>query len=56
MDPFILISFQKDESAEPTGTDMVGMVVYEYQDQDLLGKLPLDGQPPVSTAPLRPKD
>lgn len=50
IDPFILISFQKDESSEPTGSGMVGLIVYEFQDKDLLGKLPLEGQPPVSIA------
>lgn len=36
--PFILITFLKDESEEPSGNDMVGFIVYEWRDQHLLGK------------------
>lgn len=45
IDPFILVRFE-NETTEGEGSNLVGLIIYEYQDQHLIGKYP-PGEDPL---------
>lgn len=46
VDPFILVNFIEPDS-EPTGDPTVGLIIYEWQDEYLIGKPASPDRPDV---------
>ncbi|EGE85780.2 integral membrane protein [Blastomyces dermatitidis ATCC 18188] len=51
-DPFILVAFEKGELKNPEADHLVSLVIFEWKDEDLIGRYPVGDKEKVQKEPI----